>query len=177
MTKSAPAAKQPGSAYAVFRCSDPRPKQAVLDRFKQALDNIKAASEETKIPPETAFQVFGIQEGKDHFWTTEAPVEVLVEDGKMRARGNYLAIGSFINNVEAMEQKGANYMIRSSLPSAPNETAARDLGDAFNMLYGGTELFDAENEGRQKLLMDIFFMDEKGAYVSKLSREPPAGNP
>jgi len=83
------------------------------------------------------------------------------------------ADASLMSSIEVLERKGANYMIFSSLPNAPNEIAARDLGDAFNMLYGGTELFDAENEGGQKLVMDIFFRDEKGVYVSKLSREPP----
>ncbi len=71
--------------------------------------------------------------------------------------------------VEALERAGANYFLRSTLPDAPNSAAARDLGDVMNMLYGGTELFDAENEGREKLVMDVFYRNEKGEFVSQLS--------
>jgi hypothetical protein len=136
--------KSPGLAYAVFKCSDPRPKPEVLARFKQALENVKLAHEETKIPPETEFQVFHINEGKP---------QVLV-NGESAA---------LVERIVEVEQKGANFMIFSSLPNAPNGIAARDLGDTLNMLYGGTELFDAES-GR--VVMDVFFREESGSYTS-----------
>ncbi|MEW6749098.1 MAG: hypothetical protein AB1295_05310 [Candidatus Micrarchaeota archaeon] len=71
----------------------------------------------------------------------------------------------------ALLKDGANLMIRPSLPEASNEIAARDLGDAMNMLYGGTELFDAENEGRATMVMDIFYKDVGGIFVSKLAMD------
>jgi hypothetical protein len=145
---------QAGLAYGVFRCSDQRPGPELLARFKLALENIIRASDETKIPPETVFSVFDIHEGKI----------------QVRANGEGEAL---IGRIVVLENKGANYMIFSSLPNAPNEIAARDLGDTINMLYGGTELFDAENSGTP-LVMDIFFKNVGGAYVSKLEMDEAA---
>ncbi len=142
--------RNPGKAYSVFKCSDPRPIPALIARFKEALENIKWYHDETGIPPQTEFSVFGLGYGKKY---------ALAADG---------AVG-LAQKIEALENGGANFMIRSSLPDAPNETAARDLGDVMNMLYGGTELFDAENLGRAKPIMDIFFRNEKGEFVSQLS--------
>lgn len=140
----------PGVAYGVFKCSDPRPMAALVERFKGALENIKKAHEETGIPPQTDFCVFSLSYGKKF---------ALAADG---AAG----LGQ---KIEALESGGANFMIRSLLAEAPNEVAARDLGDVMNMLYGGTELFDAENEGREKPVMDVFYRNEKGEFVSQLS--------
>jgi hypothetical protein len=140
---------KPGLAYGVFKCSDARPKPELLSRFKEALENIKNAHEETGIPPETEFSVFGMEDGK-------ARICVDGEEG-------------LIVMVEMLELKGANFIIRSSLPGSANAIAARDLGDVFNMLYGGTELFDAENEGRSEPVMDVLFRhDETGRYVSRM---------
>ncbi len=146
-----------GLAYGVFKCSDPRPKPEVLARFKEALENIKLAHEETKIPLETEFAVFDIQEGKT----------------QVRINGEEAAL---LNIITAVERKGANFMIFSSLPNAPNEIAARDLGDTLNMLYGGTELFDAESGGRERLVMDVFFRDG-AAYRSKLQLDLADADP
>jgi hypothetical protein len=121
----------------------------LLARFKEALDNIKLAHEETGIPPVTEFTVLDMAEGKTR----------ICIDGEE----------GIILKVEMLELHGANYIIRSSLPDATNAIAARDLGDVFNMLYGGTELFDAENEGRSPLVMEIYFRhDVTGRYVSKM---------
>lgn len=141
-----------GKAYGVLRCSDPRPRQALLSRFREALENIKLATDETGIPPETEFRVLGLPE-------------------EMRGIG---LEDEAVPHVLAMIAKGANVMIRTLLPGAPNTIAARDLGDCINMLYGGTELFDAENGGRVKPLMDIFYRSESGAYVSKLELDAAA---
>jgi hypothetical protein len=139
-----------GIAYGVFKCSDPRPMSALIGRFKEALENIKLAHEETKIPPETEFSVFDLRRGMTY--------AIFVDDASGLAQ-----------KVEALEKDGANFLIRSSLPDAPNAIAARDLGDAINMLYGGTELFDAENEGRGKRVMDVFSRNDKGEFVSQLA--------
>jgi hypothetical protein len=138
-----------GIAYGVFKCSDHRPMSALIGRFKEALENIKLAHEETKIPPETQFSVFDLRKGMAY---------VLFVDN---------ATG-LAQKVDALEQAGANFVIRSSLPDAPNAIAARDLGDVINMLYGGTELFDAENEGREKRVIGIFSRNDKGEFVSQL---------
>ncbi len=144
-----------GLAYGVFKCSDPRPKPEVLARFKQALENVKLAHEETGIPPETIFSVFDIHEGK---------VQVRVD-------GEDVALVSLI---EVVERKGANFMIFSSLPNASNGIAARDLGDTLNMLYGGTELFDADG-GR--VVRDVFFREESGSYTSIIDLVIGGGDP
>jgi hypothetical protein len=115
MTMTRPAS---GVAYGVFRCTDSRPAPALLARFKEALDNIKLAHEETKIPPETKFSVFGILDGVTHV-------------RKLAGAGT----GSLLEKISALEKAGANYIIRSALPDAPNAIAARDLGDTLNMLY------------------------------------------
>ena len=120
----------------------------MVSRFKEALENIKLAHEETGIPPETEFSVLDMAEGKTRICIDN-------EEG-------------LIVNVEMLELSGANFIIRSTLPYATNAIAARDLGDVFNMLYGGTELFDAENGGRSPLVMDIFFKHENGLYVPKM---------
>jgi len=165
-----------GRAYAAFKCSDPRPKPEVLARFKEALENIKLAHEETKIAPETTFRVFDIREGK---------VQVLVNGEEM----------CLVDLIEVVEKKGANFMIFSSLPNepnttsksfpelnlyplplpyAPNDIAARDLGDVINMLYGGTELFDAEGG---LVVRDVFFREESGSYTSIIDLAIAGGNP
>ena len=147
-----------GLAYGVFKCSDLRPKQELSARLRQALENIKLASDETGIPRETQFSVFGIQEGK---------VQV-------RVNGETAAL---IEMIEVLERLGANFMIISSLPNATNAITARDLGDVFNMLYSGTELFDIEQETGIKPVMDVFFRDESGRYISKIdmdAQSPPA---
>jgi hypothetical protein len=141
-----------GLAYAVFRCTDARPMPQLLARFKAALENIKLAHEETKIPPQTEFSVFDIKAGIASVKSVPL-AEVLV--GK----------------ITAMEKAGANFLIHSKLPNASNDTTATNLGDVMNMLYGGTELFDNENQGRQKLLMDVFYRNGSGVYVSKLSED------
>lgn len=133
-----------GRAYGVFKCSDPRPLPALVARFKEALENVKLAHEETGIPPQTEFSVFDIRSGMTH---------VLVVEGS----------DALVEKITVLVQNGANLMIQSVLPVASNAIAARDLGDTLNMLYGGTELFDAENEGREKRVMDVFYKDEKGA--------------
>ncbi|MEW6035133.1 MAG: hypothetical protein AB1529_00840 [Candidatus Micrarchaeota archaeon] len=138
-----------GVAYGVLKCSDPRPFPALAARFKEALENIKAAHDETGIPPETEFSVFDLRSG--------IAFSLLAEGAHGLAE-----------KAEPLEKQGANFMIRSTLPMASNGIAARDLGDVLNMLYGATELFDAENEGREKRVMDVFYRDEKGAYVSQL---------
>ena len=132
--------KAPGLAYGVFKCSDPRPMPELLARFKGALDNIKAAHEETKIPPETEFSVLDIEEGMI----------------QVRMNGE---LAELCNKIVEFERHGANYMIISALPGATNEIAARNLGDTFNMLMGATELFEAESEARAHLVMDVFFRD------------------
>jgi hypothetical protein len=147
----------PGLAYGVFKCSDPRPRPLVLARFKDALENVKAAHEETKIPPETEFSVLDI------------------ETGKYQVRVNGELVG-LLNRIVALETRGANLMIISAIPGAPNEIAARDLGDTLNMLYGGTELFEAESEGRAQLVMDVFFRDGD-KYRSKLALDLADINP
>jgi hypothetical protein len=141
-----------GLAYGVFKCSDRRPKAVLLARFKQALENVKLAHEETGIPPETEFSVFDVREGMKFALSVDGA------DG----------LGE---KVVPMEKQGANFMIRSSLPDAPNAIAARDLGDALNMLYGATELFDAENEGREKLVIDVFYRHKSGVYASWLATQ------
>ncbi len=145
----------PGTAYAVFKCTDPRPAPLLLSRFREALENIRLASEETKIPPETGF-----------FVTELAPVLA-----SLRVNG---AEAELVGKIEAVERQGANYLLQASLPGSSNAIAARDLGDVINMLYGGTELFDAESSGRELLVADIFFKDERGRYVSKLELESRA---
>ena len=140
---------KPGIAYCVFKCSDPRPAPALTSRFKEALENVKLAHEETKIPQEIDFFA----------------IELYPVIATLRANGGEAEL---VGMAEALQRKGANYLIQASLPGSSNETVARDLGDAMNMLYGGTELFDAENEGRSPLLMEIFFKDDAGRYVSKM---------
>ncbi len=142
--------KRPGVAYGVFRCSDTRPVPTLIARFKEALENIRLAHDETGIPPQTQFSVSELAKGKAY--------TIFTDD----------ALG-FGEAIIALEKAGANYMIRSALPGAPNETAAQDLGDVMNMLYGGTELFDAENEGRAKPVMDVLYRNGKGQFVSQLS--------
>ena len=139
-----------GLAYAVFKCSDQRPPLAVIARFKEALENIKGAHEETGIPPNTEFQVFDAKSGMEFAITADN------------------ALGMTLKAVTLMTN-GANLMIRSELPDASNETAGRDLGDVMNMLYGGTELFDAENAGAAKRVMDVFYRNDNGDFVSQLS--------
>ena len=139
-----------GLAYGVFKCSDPRPLPVLVARFKEALENVKKAHEKTKIPPETEFLVLDIRRGMTYAFTVD------------NAAG-------LMEKAEALEKDGANFLIRSSLAGVPNEIAARDLGDVLNMLYGGTELFDAENDGREKLVMDVFFRNGEGVFVSQLS--------
>jgi len=139
-----------GTAYGVLKCSDLRPMPALIARFKEALENIRLAHDETGIPPETGFSVFDIRSGIS--FTLQA-------DGS----------DALVENIRALESKGANLMVRSELPGASNAVAARDLGDAINMLYGGTELFDAENEGRANPVMDIFFKNGIGKWESQLS--------
>lgn len=143
---------RPGLAYGVFRCSDARPNSVVLARFKEALENIKAAHEETKIPPRTEFSVFDIRDG--------IAFAVIMDEAD-----------GLVADALAMKKRGANFMIRSSLPDAHNVIAARDLGDTLNMLYGATELFAAENEGREKLVMDVFYADDRDVYVSVLAAQ------
>lgn len=87
---------RPGLAYGVFKCADPRPKPELLARFKEALENIKAAHDETGIPPDTGFEVHGIEEGKIAFQGEEG----------------------LAGHIEAVESKGANFVIRSSLDGA-----------------------------------------------------------
>ncbi len=138
-----------GFAYGVFRCSDPRPVPALLARFKEALENVKRAHEETKIPPETQFTVFSIRNGVAYI------------------RG-LAGVGTegLLEKIAVVEKKGANFIIHSCLPDAPNEIAARDLGDTLNMLYGGTELFDNENAGLEKPIRLVFY-EHDGQYVTR----------
>jgi len=152
-----------GSAYALIKCSDHRPRQVVLDRFKEALENIKRAGEETKIPPRTEFAVSWIERWPEIF------------DFKTSVRGGPETDDKVLTNmigiwivVSELSEKGANLMIRSQLPNTPHAVVASDLGDCMNYLYSGTELFDAENTGREKIVMDIFYKDGNGIYVSKL---------
>jgi len=141
---------QPGLAYGVFKCSDPRPKIAVLARLKEALENIKLAHEETKVPPEI-----------DFFAIELSPILSC-----LRINGGDAEL---IQRVEAVESAGANYIIQASLPYSTNHQTAEELGFAFNCLYGGTELFDAETEGHSPLVMEIFYRhDVTGRYVSKM---------
>ncbi len=147
-----PIHSKPGTAYAVFKCTDPRPVPAQVERFKEALGNIMAVHEETMIPPETSFSVLTVPEAKVAF------------------RGE----GALVEHICRMEGEGAGLVIRSSLPGAPNVDAARDLGDVLNMLYGGTELFEAESGGRERLIADIFFEDKGGRYVSKIEFDASA---
>ena len=139
-----------GLAYGVFRCSDTRPLPVLIARFKEALENVRLAHEETGIPPNTEFQVFDAKSGMEYAISAD------------NALGMTLKAVTLITN-------GANMMIRSELPDAPNATVGRDLGDVMNMLYGGTELFDAENAGAAKRVMDVFYRNDKGEFVSQLS--------
>ena len=147
---------QAGLAYGIFKCSDTRRPHQIIARFKEALENVKALHEETGIPPQTEFSVFDIRSGMAH---------LISADGAK----------AMAEHIVHLEVQGANYMIRSCLPGAPNETAARNLADTLNMLYGGTELFDAENQfaqanpGHSSLVMDVFFRAENGQYVSQLA--------
>ncbi|MCI0561574.1 MAG: hypothetical protein MN733_24055 [Nitrososphaera sp.] len=144
------AQSKPGLAYGVFKCSDPRKPEDVRTRITKALENIKLASEETKIPPEIDFFVIEL-----------SPILTT-----LRANGGD---AEFIEKIEAVERQGANYILQASLPNNTNHQAAEELGFAFNCLYGGTELFDAENEGRSPLVMEIYFRhDVTGRYVSKM---------
>ncbi|HSB47757.1 MAG TPA: hypothetical protein VLD37_07135 [Candidatus Bilamarchaeum sp.] len=139
----------PGLAYGVFKCSDSRPAPALLSRFKEALENIRLAHEETKVPPELDFFVI--------------PLPHILPALRMNG-----ADAEFTGKAEALQRKGANYLIQASLPGGTNRQAAEELGFVFNCLYGGTELFEAENEGRAPLVMDVLFKDEGGRFVSKL---------
>ncbi|MFA5091290.1 MAG: hypothetical protein WC483_01485 [Candidatus Paceibacterota bacterium] len=139
-----------GLAYGVFKCSDQRPLPALIARFKEALENIKGAHDETGIPPNMEFQVFDAKSGMEYAISAD------------NALGMTLKAVTLVAN-------GANLVIRSELPDASNATAGRDLGDAMNMLYGGTELFDAENAGAAKRVMDVFYRNDAGEFVSQLS--------
>jgi hypothetical protein len=155
-----------GRAYAVFKCSDERPFPVLSGRFREALENILRAHEETKIPTDTKFQVFDVNAGLEFAITMDHAV-------------------GLAPHVDVIAKKGANYMIRSELPGASNETAATDLGDVMNMLYGATELFDAENPDAcaaaeqqdgvprvpNPLIMDIFYQESPGVFVSKLTMD------
>lgn len=143
------AQQNPGLAFGAFKCSDPRPPQAVLSRLKGALENIKLAHEETKVPQDIDFFVMELR-----------PILATLSMNGAEAE--------LVGRMQAVEMDGANFFIQASLPGSTNLRTADELGFAFNCLYGGTELFDAENEGRSKLVMEVFFRhDITGAYVSK----------
>ncbi|MEW6722248.1 MAG: hypothetical protein AB1324_03230 [Candidatus Micrarchaeota archaeon] len=137
-----------GLAFGIFKCSDPRPPKQVLARLREALQNIKDASEETKVPQDINFTVLQLGGAVQRLWLA-AETELVAK-------------------AEALEKEGANFIIRAGLPGATNQQAADELGFAFNCLYGGTELFDAENEKRSKLVAEIFYKDDGGKYVSKM---------
>jgi hypothetical protein len=144
---------KPGLAYGVFKCSDTRPKLLLLARFKEALENIRLAAEVTKIPSEIDFFVIELY-----------PVLAALRSNDCEAE--------LVSEIAALERKGANYMLQASLPNNTNHQAAEELGFAFNCLYGGTELFDAENEGKFPLVMEIYFRhDVTGRYVSKMETD------
>lgn len=152
--------KTPGLAYGVFKCSDPRPRHEVLARFKEALENVKLAHEETKVPQNIEFTIHPLPEGIMYLGISGDSVLVPY-------------VMSFLT-------RGANFIIRAALPETTNEKTAHELGYTLNCLYGGTELFDAENEKRVRLVMDVFFRDGASPYLSKLrldldSMKPHAG--
>lgn len=148
-----------GLAYGVFRCSDQRPKPLLLARFKEALENVLKAHEETKIPPQTEFSVFSLVIG----------ISMVKLDLDSSILSPYSRYG-LMDKITAFRQKGANFLIRSSLPQAAHATAATDLADTLNMLYGGTELFDAD-QAPKKPLMDVFYEKEPGRYVSRMAEQ------
>lgn len=143
--------RRPGLAYGAFKCSDTREPVALLKRMRQALQNMKDASEETKIPKEIEFSVFNLPEGMHKITLDEGPELVVV--------------------IEPLIEKGANYVVKAELPGAENHVTAHELAYAFSCLYGGTELFDAENDGQAKLVMDVYFKQENGVWVSKLAMD------
>ncbi|MFH0737207.1 MAG: hypothetical protein V1827_00510 [Candidatus Micrarchaeota archaeon] len=142
-----------GKAVCAFRCTDGRPRQAVLDRFKEAFENMLAAHEETKIPTDLRLRVLGFDEGISHL--------------RAAKEGSQL-----FSMLETSKGKGANLIAQAELPERSNQDAASELGYVFNCYYGATELFDKENEGRFSLVMDVYFKhEESGIYVSLLREQ------
>ena len=149
MVKVSPKLLRPhdGVAYGILKCSDPRPLHAVVDRFKEAMENIVKAHEETKVPAELEFYVSDIVSGMAHWG--------LQED-----------IAGIVPHAARLERQGANIFIRSSLQGRHNLTSADELGNVINILYCATELFDAQLDKRDSVVMDIFFC-ERGFFLSK----------
>ena len=106
--------RAPGLAYGVFRCSDPRKPTEVLERLRDALANIKAASEERCTPKNIEFAAFPLPEGIEGLTLASETVLVRIIEGFM--------------------ERGANYIIRASFPKAPNLKADQEMADAFTCL-------------------------------------------
>jgi len=67
-----------------------------------------------------------------------------------------------------MAEGCVNCIIPAILPDATNKKAADELGHVFNLMYSCTEIM-----GNAEIpVVDIYFKNEEGIYVSKLDVDP-----
>ena len=147
-----------GKAYGYIKT------QSQVPRVKQAFANMKAAPEEM-IPPNLGLTV--AISGK-------RPIDSSVFRDQEETHETF---GTMDNDEVAqlikisleMGGKGANMMIIATLPESTNTETASELGQIFNLTYSCTEILgDSEIP-----VADIYFKDENGIFVSKLSVDVP----
>lgn len=147
-----------GRAYGYIKTQSQAP------RVKQAFANMKAAPEEG-IPANLGLAIAISREqpiGSSVFRDDKETQEIFGTADKDET-------GQLLRISLEMGGKGANMMIVATLPESTNTETASELGQIFNLTYSCTEILgDAEIP-----VADIYFKDENGIFVSKLSVDVP----
>ncbi len=102
-----------------------------------ALESIRSSYKELGIPEGTKFEAIHFRAGEQ---------QMRIDAGKC---GPAMA-----EKLPAFEGKGANFIIRASVPAFSNEAAAGCLNDVLNILYTGRD--------EETAVMCIFHLDDRG---------------
>jgi hypothetical protein len=147
-----------GRAYGYIQTQSP------ASRVRQAFANMKAAPEE--MISEALELAVALSQ--------KMPIGAAAFKGPKKAGGIFGTadegeIAQLVRISLEMGKQGANMIIVAALPNATHQETAVDLGQIFNLTYSCTEIMgEAEVP-----VADIYFKNEMGIYVSKLTSDVP----
>ena len=158
-----------GKAYGFFRSSC---KVGNIDRtlkdIRQGMLNDMKLEPEPNIPKELKLNVCGLSLISSG---TEATGFVLDIETRLYMKRTASPTAprdmQLVIIAKEWETKGANFFMQAALPEATNEKAAGELAVVMNILYSGWVVV-GRDENDPKPILDIYFRNVEGIYVSKL---------
>ncbi|MDD5339858.1 MAG: hypothetical protein PHV13_01270 [Candidatus ainarchaeum sp.] len=157
---------RPGLAYGVIKCPPTKVPSDAWRKLEIALETIrKTAVDAGVLEVSTRGLPIPLKEERSAGLALSA---THIRAGTVQMRCDCAQYGPFIaEKIEALERgKGANYLIRISVPTVPNDLAAAGLGHVMGKLRET----DPELE-----LMDIFYVQDNRPHISTAIRvmDPP----